>query len=206
MENSFISMSRVLALAVLCAAACASKGPPPHITEVPIDDGTLPRAEVPIIGTASAETVPTPSAGTGLGGAGNEIVSATAGLLPSVMALGGASPSPGVGGGGSAGAGGGAAGGGAAGGTDSSKPPPKAERLSAVECSKVMDKYIELVGLSQGISPDAIGGVMTMVRNSVINEPNYANALNACARENTKTQYRCAMRAGDIEGWKRCLK
>ena len=50
-----------------------------------------------------------------------------------------------------------------------------------------MDKYIELVGISQGISPDAISGVMAMLRNSVANDANYSNALGACTKENTKT-------------------
>jgi hypothetical protein len=84
--------------------------------------------------------------------------------------------------------------------------PPKAERLTALECKKIMDKYIELVGISQGISPDAIGGVMDMLRNSVSGDANYANALSACGKENTKTQYRCAMKAGDVDGWKKCLQ
>jgi hypothetical protein len=108
----------------------------------------------------------------------------------------------------SLGGGGGAGGPGAVAGTSSStRPlPPKAERLSAAECNKIMDKYIELVGISQGISPDAIGGVMSMLRNSVANDPNYGNALGACAKENTKTQYRCAMAAKDVDTWNKCLK
>jgi hypothetical protein len=118
--------------------------------------------------------------------------------LPAMTALGGAPGTAGGGGGGS---------GGAAGAGGASKPPPaKGERLSADECNKLMDKYIELVGISQGISPDAIGGVMTMLRNSVANEPNYANALGACARDNTKTQYRCAIVARSVDVWKRCLQ
>jgi hypothetical protein len=195
----------LLLTAFLCFAACASKGPPPHIVEVPIDEtpGGAPRAPVPIVG-ASGEAVPELSSlGAGGDGAGG-IVGAGAGLLPAMTSLGG-SPLSGAGGGPGAGAGGGA-GAGASGGAGSKPPPPKAERLTADECNKIMDKYIELVGLSQGITPDAIGGVMTMLRNSVANDPNYANALGACARENTKTQYRCAMRAADVEGWKRCLK
>jgi hypothetical protein len=93
------------------------------------------------------------------------------------------------------------------GGTTAAKPlPPKAERLTASDCNKIMDKYIELVGISQGISPDAISGVMGMLRNSVSNDANYANALGSCQKENTKTQYRCAMKAGDVDGWKKCLQ
>jgi hypothetical protein len=179
-------------------AACASKGPPPRVAEVPIDDappglrGPVPVVEGPATEPATADPTSALGAAAGaLGGGGGG--GGAAGLLPAMSSLGG--------GGGAGGAGSAPAAG------SSAKPlPPKGERLSAVECNKVMDKYIELVGVSQGISPDAIGGVMSMLRNSVANDPNYGNALGACARENTKTQYRCAMGAKDVDTWNKCLK
>jgi hypothetical protein len=195
---------RSFAMLVLAfvAVACEAKGPPPRVAEVPIDE--VPpglRTPVPVIvggepvgepnpgGPGAAESGGGGGAAAGGGGAG----AAGAGLLPAMTSLGG---------------GGGAGGPGAVAGTSSStRPlPPKAERLSAAECNKIMDKYIELVGISQGISPDAIGGVMSMLRNSVANDPNYGNALGACAKENTKTQYRCAMAAKDVDTWNKCLK
>jgi hypothetical protein len=203
-----------LAAVLIAASACASKGPPPRVAEVPIDDGTPTTA----------------AAGSSAPGAGAEVTGDPAGSA----AAGGGGGGGGAGGrapaGGGASAGGAPAGGGAAEalpvrlptmlpaavgvtdvpagtGTPSSKPlPPKAERLSASDCNKIMDKYIELVGISQGISPDAISGVMEMLRNSVSSDPSYTSALGACAKENTKTQYRCAMRANDVDGWKKCLQ
>ncbi len=200
--------------AITAASACASsKGPPPRAAEVPIDEGAGAHAGGPLAGAgATTET------GGGVASAGSAGAAGGGG--------GGAGGGTGAAAGG--GAGGGASGGSlperlpamlptmtdvapAAGATGSSpstpKPlPPKAERLSAPECNKIMDKYIELVGLSQGIAPDSIAGVMPMLRNSVASDPNYTNALGACAKENTKTQYRCAMKAPDVDGWKRCMQ
>jgi hypothetical protein len=194
----------ILVLAFV-AVACEAKGPPPRVAEVPIDE-VPPGLRTPVPVIVGGEPVGEPNPGPGPGGQGGPGApesggaaggggAAGAGLLPAMTSLGGAA---GVGAGGP---------GAPAGATSSTRPlPPKAERLSAAECNKVMDKYIELVGISQGISPDAIGGVMSMLRNSVANDPNYGNALGACAKENTKTQYRCAMAARDVDTWNKCLK
>ena len=206
-----------LAALVVSSACAASKGPPPHIVEVPIDDGS-PR-------------VPVGPTSMGAPGAAPELAGDPASAFGGGAGGGGARG--GAAGGGRAGATGGAGGEGAlegfpvqlpallpqmtevapsGGGTasataSSGKPTPsKAERLSSSECNKIMDKYIELVGISQGISPDAISGVMTMLRNSVASDANYSNALGACGKENTKTQYRCAMKAKDVDGWKKCME
>jgi hypothetical protein len=216
-------MTQRLALFVfaLTASACtASKGPPPRVAEVPIDEGS-PRTGGITPSSAGPELTADPASAFGGGAAGGG-------------AAGGGAAGGGAGGAGAGAAGGAARAGGAgtegfpvqlpsllpqmtevptaAGGAvatngSSPRPPPsKAERLSPAECNKIMDKYIELVGISQGISPDAISGVMTMLRNSVANDANYTNALGACAKENTKTQYRCAMKAKDVDGWKKCLE
>jgi hypothetical protein len=201
--------------ALAAASACAeSKGPPPRVAEVPIDDGS-PRYPTPAAPEGAVAGVPgmagDPASAFGLGGAGGGGAGAGAGTGT------GTGAGAGVGGGGGGVGGmpmqlptmldvptpGGATAPAAAG----SKPlPSKAERLSPVECSKIMDKYIELVGISQGIAPDAIPGVMSMLRNSVSGDPSYTGALGACAKENTKTQYRCAMKAPDVDGWKKCLQ
>jgi hypothetical protein len=206
--------------AIATATACeSSKGPPPRVAEVPIDDGTprRPSSAPTALEGPSAPQMPElgldPASAFGLGGAGGGGAGAGTGggaaggggpvQLPAMLpgtAPGGMRDVP------TAGAGA-AAGGATAGGGSGSKPlPPKAERLTAPDCNKLMDKYIELVGISQGIAPDAIAGVMSMLRNSVVNDPNYANALGSCVKENTRTQYRCAMRANDVDGWKKCLQ
>jgi hypothetical protein len=199
--------------AFLSLAACdASKGPPPHIPEVPIDQGYPPRSASPLAGEGPGGGADSEANGGGAegaagggaagGGAGRRTGGAAAaasgetgggGDLP--VQLSGLTNVPGATDGPQGGA------------VTPGKPlPPKAERLTSLECKKIMDKYIELVGISQGISPDAIAGVMDMLRNSVSGDANYANALNSCAKENTKTQYRCAIRASDVDGWKKCLQ
>jgi hypothetical protein len=211
----------LLLLALSAAPACAeSKGPPPRVAEVPIDEGSplhgvppAPGAPERTVGSSETSSDPMSALAALGGGAGGGAAAAAA------AAFGGGGGAGGGGGGGAegvpiqlptmkdvapAGAAPRAGGGGA---TAAVKPlPPKAERLTAADCNKIMDKYIELVGISQGISPDAISGVMSMLRNSVANDANYGNALGACAKENTKTQYRCAMKATDVDGWKACLQ
>jgi hypothetical protein len=195
-------------------AACGSKGPPPRVAEVPIDLAP-PHPQDPAMGQNQTDQDPMAAlsalgasgalgslgaGGTAGAGAPPGLSGGGAGLLPAMTPgigpgmPGGMTPMPG----------GTPA---AAGASSSPKAPlPKGERLSEKECRDLMDKYIELVGISQGISPGAIGSVMDMLRNSVANDPNYSGALGACAKENSKTQYRCAMRANDVDTWQRCLK
>jgi hypothetical protein len=85
-------------------------------------------------------------------------------------------------------------------------PVPKAQRLNAADCIKLMDKYVGLIAIGQGVSPDQVKNVLPMMKQQVASDPNYQNAQTACIAENSKKQYACAMKTTTVDAWKACLE
>jgi hypothetical protein len=85
-------------------------------------------------------------------------------------------------------------------------PPPKAQRLTATQCNQIMDRFIVLVGVTNGLTmAQAQKGLPTM-RTQAQTDPNMANAESACVAQNSKKQFQCAIKAATVDAWKACLE
>jgi len=168
----------------LLGGACGHSGPPPRPAEVPID--TAPPSGtfiVPAGETTTSTEIPV-STGATPGGPTPTAVTTT----PSAADPGPTAPP--------------------AGATPPVKkaPVPKAQRLTAADCSKLMDKYVGLVAISQGVAPDQVKNVLPMMKQQVASDPNYTAAQTSCIAENSKKQFACAMKTTTVDAWKACLE
>jgi hypothetical protein len=185
---------RVLRVAVVAACAglpvaCTPKGPPPRPVEIPIDNsppsGTI--MIVPSDSSASVEVAGVPQAG---------------GARPTPVAVGPAPTDPS-----------------APTGSPTSQPVPpfpapgpthaplpKAQRLTPAECIRVMDKYVGIIAVSQGVAADQVKAVVPVLKQTVAADPNFGATQTACLTQTSKKQYACAMKSTSVDAWKACLE
>jgi hypothetical protein len=92
--------------------------------------------------------------------------------------------------------------------TASAKPaakPAKGAKLTDAECSRLADRFVMLAAASQGVPMnDRLG--QNAIHTAAAGDPNYRNMIDACKKDNTKTQYNCGMKAIDMQTWQDCLK
>ncbi len=88
-------------------------------------------------------------------------------------------------------------------------PPAGSSRkgkLTAAQCQALLDKFVDLFALSQGLTEDDLEKVRPMFRAALAGQSAYKGAQGACRRDQTQAQYDCAMAASTVESWKACLK
>ena len=83
---------------------------------------------------------------------------------------------------------------------------PGNAKLTAEQCQKVLDKFIDLVALQQGLGPNDLEKARPFFRMTIAADPNYKKAQDACLAQNNQAQYDCAMMATTLTGWQSCLK
>jgi hypothetical protein len=83
---------------------------------------------------------------------------------------------------------------------------PGNAKLTAEQCQKVLDRFIDLVALQQGLSQNDLDKARPYFRMTIAADPNYRKAQEACLAQNNQAQYDCAMMATTLTGWQSCLK
>jgi hypothetical protein len=85
-------------------------------------------------------------------------------------------------------------------------PLPPAERLSAAECSKLIDKGAVLFGVSKGMSAAKASKAVARLRNDARADATYAHVKGSCADHTTKGAFACGMKAPEFDDWKACVE
>lgn len=110
------------------------------------------------------------------------------------------------------GGGGGSGGGDGAGDDDDSGPiTDKKGKLTKKTCSRMVDKYIELVIVGQHKNGDAPRGehmaaARAAVRAGVASHPTFKKLIKSCHKDLKPNQYRCAMHAQTMKEWQDCIR
>jgi len=165
------------------AAACASAGPPRRAAEVPIDQFPTEKGPAnPGDPANPAEPAPaepgSPAGATGAQAAPTPLPTSDAPASATSGDTGGAAHAR----------------------------PPAGQRLTAGDCSRLTDRYVALVGASQGLKPAAVTKAMPQLRTQAQNEPFYASVQTTCVDRNSRKQYQCAIKATTTDAWKACLQ
>jgi hypothetical protein len=170
-----------VAACLAMSTACGPSGPPPHVAEVPIEQfSTGPGAPPSSPSSAPAVDVATTDSAPSAPSTGS---STSPTPLPTND-----TPAP---------------------STTPATPharPPRGQRLTAGECSRIMDRYIVLVGMGQGLTAAQAAKAIPTMKAAVASDPSYAGAQSSCLEQNSKKQYQCALKASSLDAWKACLE
>ena len=178
---AFGSITAILAL------ACGPGRPPPHVVEVPIDQFSGAGGPA-VVHDTSAPTTAVEAAPEPAGGGSTPSPSPSPSPLPTNDTATGAAPGPAV---------------------PTFGPhtkPPRGQRLLAADCGRLMDKYIQLVAVGQGLSPVQATKAVPAMKAQVQNDPNYAIAQSECVDQTSRKQYACGMKATTVDAWKACVQ
>jgi hypothetical protein len=202
MKRVNLGIVAMLSLISLASVACGASTPPPKPPEEAIDTQSSPAGGKPTQGVAD----PTPSttdtsAASTTGGTANSAADPSAGLG---APAGSAAPA-------------GKGGKPAKGGKEAATPPPTPPAgktgpiISAADCAKLTDKYVELVISGEGAPLRGTSGkeleqAREMVKASAASDPNFVNMQKACVKEIHRSQYTCGMNARSASEWQDCIR
>jgi len=83
--------------------------------------------------------------------------------------------------------------------------PPPGQRLTAVECDKMLDKGAIQFGISKSMSVAKAMRSIPALRTQAQSDSTFAQVTSSCTQQNSKTQYACAMKSTTFDKWKTCL-
>jgi len=83
---------------------------------------------------------------------------------------------------------------------------PGESKLTPEQCNQLLDKFIDLVAVSQGLETKDLDKARPQLRMAIAGNPNFKNAQDACLKQNNQAQFDCAMMSTSLEGWQSCLK
>jgi hypothetical protein len=200
MKRLNLGLVAMLSLFSLGSAACGG-GPPPKPAEEPIDTKASPAGKSANPNTTATEDPP--PASTPDTTAANSAADPSAGFT----APAGTTSAPATGKGAKPGKGGKEA--------ATPPPPPPAGKtgpiISAADCAKLTDKYVELVISGEGAPLRGTSGkeleqAREMVKASAASDPNFINMQKACVKEIHRSQYTCGMNARSAAEWQDCIR
>ncbi|MGO8992134.1 MAG: hypothetical protein ACLQVI_02315 [Polyangiaceae bacterium] len=84
--------------------------------------------------------------------------------------------------------------------------PPAGQRLTAAECDKMLDKGAIQYGISKQVPVAKAMRMIPQLRTQAQADPTFAEVTSSCVKQNTKTQYTCAMRSPSFDKWKACFE
>lgn len=184
-----LALGLISIAAPLASVACGPAKAPPHVVEVPIDQFAGAAGPAPVGDPVNPGAPPSNVEAVSEPSASNAAPAATSPMpLPSNDSATGAAPGPAV----------------PTFGTHAK--PVRALRLTAADCSRVMDKYIQLVAMGQGLTAAQAFKAVPSMKAQVQNDPNYASAQSTCVDSTSRKQYQCAMKAGTVDAWKVCVQ
>ena len=90
--------------------------------------------------------------------------------------------------------------------TKSGKPGKKSEKITAEDCTRMIDHYLEVVVTSDSRFADLGPEAGNMVRQVAAQDPTYQKAQKDCVTDVTRPKYDCAMAARTPTRWQACVK
>ena len=83
-------------------------------------------------------------------------------------------------------------------------------RLSAGECRQMLSRYIDMTLSSNGAMPNLPPAQAKDLRDSKIAgrmlEPSYLRTQAQCEAEVSRSEFACAMKAGNADEWEACIE
>jgi hypothetical protein len=201
MKRLNLGLVAMLSLFSVGSAACGG-GPPPKPAEEPIDTKASPagKSANPNTATTAEDPPASTAASTTDTTAANSAADPSAGFTApagTTSAPAGKGTKPGKG------------------GKEAATPPPPAGKtgpiISAADCAKLTDKYVELVISGEGAPLRGTSGkelqqAREMVKASAASDPNFINMQKACVKEIHRSQYTCGMNARSAAEWQDCIR
>ncbi|MDB4994350.1 MAG: hypothetical protein JWM74_1782 [Myxococcaceae bacterium] len=202
MKRVNLGLVGILSLLSLASAACGGSTPPPKPPEEAIDTQSSPAGKSTNPNTASDDTSASPASTTDTSAAN---ANSAADPSAALTAPAGTTTAPA----GKSGKG--------KGGKEAATPPPPPPAgktgpiISAADCSKLTDKYVELVISGEGAPLRGTSGkeleqAREMVKASAASDPNFINMQKQCVKEIHRSQYTCGMNARSAAEWQDCIR
>jgi hypothetical protein len=83
---------------------------------------------------------------------------------------------------------------------------PPGQRLTTLECDKLLDKGAIQYGISKSVSVARAMRSIPQLRTQAQSDMTYAKVSSACTTEVSKSQYSCGMKSTNFDKWKACFE